>query len=51
MPPRRSFVSASRRTDIPAWYTPWFLHRIRAGSCQVANPFRPSQHTTVSLLP
>ncbi|WP_415583731.1 DUF1848 family protein, partial [Klebsiella spallanzanii] len=24
-------ISASRRTDIPAFYTPWFMNRIRAG--------------------
>ena len=47
----RPFVSASRRTDILAWYTPWFMARIRAGFCQVANPFRPSQMTTVDLRP
>jgi len=32
-------ISASRRTDIPAWYTPWLLNRLRAGYCHVANPF------------
>ena len=32
-------VSASYRTDIPAFYTGWFLNRLRAGSCHVANPY------------
>lgn len=42
-------VSASRRTDIPAFYAEWFAHRIRKGSCRVANPFNPSQIKEVSL--
>ena len=32
-------VSASYRTDIPAFYTGWFLNRLRAGRCDVANPY------------
>ena len=32
-------VSASRRTDIPAFYTEWLFHRIEAGYCLVPNPF------------
>ncbi len=32
-------VSASYRTDIPAFYADWFLARLRAGTCQVANPY------------
>ena len=44
-------VSASRRTDIPALYGPWFLNRVRAGSCVVPNPFRPSQQRRISLRP
>jgi hypothetical protein len=43
------FISASRRTDIPAWYTPWLMNRIRAGFCRVRNPFRPSQVREVAL--
>lgn len=42
-------VSASRRTDIPAFYAPWFEHRLRVGSCEVANPFNPKQVARVSL--
>ena len=43
-------VSASYRTDIPAFYGPWFLERLRAGFAVVANPYggRPSR---VSLAP
>lgn len=32
-------VSASYRTDIPAFYGPWFLERLRAGVCRVVNPY------------
>ncbi len=32
-------LSASRRTDIPGWYTPWFLDRIEKGCFFVTNPF------------
>ncbi|MDB5406032.1 MAG: repair photolyase [Rhodospirillales bacterium] len=32
-------VSASYRTDIPAFYAPWFMNRLAAGSCRVRNPY------------
>jgi hypothetical protein len=32
-------VSASRRTDIPAFYSEWFLRRLEAGFCTVRNPY------------
>jgi hypothetical protein len=32
-------VSASYRTDIPAFYADWFLRRLEAGSCRVVNPY------------
>jgi len=32
-------ISASRRTDIPAFYLDWFLHRLRLGSFKLANPY------------
>jgi hypothetical protein len=44
-------ISASRRTDIPAFYAVWFMNRIRAGYCTVPNPFNPNQITYVSLKP
>lgn len=44
-------ISASRRTDIPAFYAEWFMNRIRAGCCQVPNPRNPKQILTVSLKP
>lgn len=44
-------VSASRRTDIPAFYADWFMNRIRAGFVRVPNPFNARQVATVSLDP
>jgi hypothetical protein len=32
-------VSASCRTDIPAFYSEWFFQRLRAGFCTVRNPY------------
>lgn len=32
-------VSASYRTDIPAFYGTWFRNRLAAGCCRVANPY------------
>ncbi len=43
-------ISASRRTDIPAFYTPWLMNRIRAGYCYYPNPVYPSRFYRVSLL-
>ncbi len=44
-------ISASRRTDIPAFYATWFMNRIRAGYCTVPNPFNLNQISYVSLKP
>lgn len=44
-------ISASRRTDIPAFYAQWFINRIRAGHCTVPNPFNRKQVSHVSLRP
>lgn len=44
-------ISASRRTDIPAFYSRWFLNRIRDGYCFVPNPFNRNQIQRVSLAP
>ncbi len=46
-----SIISASRRTDIPAFYADWFINRIRAGYCLVSNPYNANQISRVSLLP
>lgn len=44
-------ISASRRTDIPAFYARWFIHRIEAGYCTVPNPFNRNQVSRISLKP
>jgi hypothetical protein len=31
-------ISASYRTDIPAFFGEWFMNRLRAGICKVVNP-------------
>jgi hypothetical protein len=43
-------VSASYRTDIPAFYGEWFLNRLEAGYCRVVNPYG-GPPVRVSLLP
>ena len=44
-------LSASRRTDIPAFYGDWFLESLKKGSLSVRNPFNPKQIRTVVLSP
>lgn len=44
-------ISASRRTDIPAFYSDWLMHRLEDGYCTVPNPFNPKQISVVSLTP
>ncbi len=44
-------VSASRRTDIPAFYFDWFCRRLRDGYADVTNPFNRNQVSRISLLP
>jgi hypothetical protein len=41
-------LSASRATDIPAFYADWFMNRCRAGFFSWANPFNPAQVQKVS---
>ena len=43
-------VSVSRRCDIPRFQFPWFMERLRAGSCETANPFNRNLIKNVSLL-
>jgi hypothetical protein len=43
-------VSASYRTDIPAFYATWFRRRLHAGWCRVANPYGGADYE-VSLRP
>lgn len=44
-------LSASRRTDIPAFYTPWFMNRLREGYVLVRNPMNYHQVSKVLLTP
>jgi len=44
-------ISASRRTDIPAFYADWFMNRIREGYFCRVNPFNSRQVTGFSLKP
>jgi len=44
-------ISASYKTDIPAFYGEWFEKRLEAGYCMVANPYNRRQVRRVSLLP
>ncbi len=44
-------VSVSRRTDIPAFYSKWFMNRINAGFVDAMNPFNRKQITRINLSP
>ncbi len=43
-------ISASYKTDIPAFYGEWFLNRLRAGYCMMLNPYNRKQASRISLL-
>lgn len=42
-------ISASRRTDIPCYYSEWFVKRLQAGYVLTRNPMNHSQVSRVSL--
>lgn len=44
-------ISASRRTDIPAYYSEWFENRIKDGYVLVRNPMNIHQISKISLSP
>lgn len=44
-------ISASRRTDIPACYSEWFIRRLEAGSFCVRNPINPRQVSRILVSP
>ena len=44
-------ISASRRTDIPAFYAKWFMNRVREGYVLVPNPYNPKQISRIALNP
>jgi len=44
-------ISASRRTDIPAFYGEWLVNRLKAGEVLVRNPMNTKQVTRILLSP
>ena len=44
-------LSVSRRTDIPSYWSDWFLRRIKEGFACVRNPMNPHQISQISLSP
>ena len=44
-------IQTGMRTDIPAFYSKWFLNRLREGFVLVRNPYNPCQVTKYSLSP
>ena len=44
-------ISASRRTDIPSFYTDWFLNRIQEKQVWVRNPMNAHQISRIDLSP
>ena len=44
-------IQTGMRTDIPAFYSKWFLRRLEEGFVLVRNPYNPSQVTRYSLNP
>lgn len=44
-------ISASRRTDIPNYYSTWFFNRIKEGFVYVRNPMNTHQISKVALTP
>lgn len=47
----RMIISASRRTDIPSYYSDWFFNRIKEGYAYVRNPMNFHQIGEVTLSP
>ena len=44
-------INTGQRTDIPAFYSEWFMNRIKEGFCYVRNPYFPKQVTKYILDP
>lgn len=42
-------LSVSRRTDIPAYYSQWFINRLKAGFVYIRNPMNSNQISKVAL--
>ncbi|ABK97981.1 DUF1848 domain-containing protein [Pelobacter propionicus] len=46
-----AIISASRRSDIPAFFAHWFMERVRQGFFHRVNPFNAHQVKAISLRP
>ena len=44
-------ISASRRTDIPSFYSDWFFNRLEAGFVCTRNPMKAHQVSRIFLSP
>jgi hypothetical protein len=44
-------INTGMRTDIPAFYTDWFVNRLKAGFVLVRNPYNPHSITRYRLTP
>ncbi len=44
-------LSVSRRTDIPGYYSEWFINRLKEGFVYVRNPMNPHQVSRINLSP
>lgn len=44
-------ISASRRTDIPGFYSDWFMNRLKEGEVLVKNPRNPKRSSRIILNP
>jgi len=47
----KTVISASRRTDIPAFYLDWFIEAIETGFIDIQNPFYKKHKYRVALTP
>jgi hypothetical protein len=44
-------LSVSRRTDIPAFYSEWFINRVQEGYVYVPNPFNKEEMSKITINP
>jgi DNA repair photolyase len=44
-------ISASRRTDIPAFFGKWFMDQLKQGFVEITNPYNPNQIRKILLQP
>jgi len=47
----KRIISVSRRTDIPAFYSHWFVNRLKEGFAGYVNPFAGDRRVVLSLKP